>query len=231
MNSFPLNQRRINLILLNYAVGYLFLYPRILGMLLWLFPSSTRESVSFIFENLIYVFVFVSTVILAWPMLKQDAHKIRNRKLSFLKNTGKRYIQMYVVMIVGNVLVMLITGMENSANQQEVISQIASHPLQILLVSSVFAPLCEEVVFRGVIFKPLRQKTGFAFAAFVSAFLFGLLHVYVSLLRGNWMDLVYILVYGSMGWVLSKAVQDYDCIYSSILIHALNNLFASIMLM
>ena len=177
------------------------------------------------------LFVFVVTVVLAWPLLKEDFQPLADQKLSFFKDTGKRAVQMYLVMLLTNMAVMLVTGIENSANQAEVMNQMALHPLQIFLVSGVFAPICEEIVFRGVIFKSLDRTKGFAVASFASALLFGLLHVYASLLQGNWLDLVFIIVYGSMGWVLCKAVQDHDSIWSSILIHGLNNLLACLMLL
>ena len=218
------------MILLNYIVGYLFLYPRIFGYLLIFVPRGLLEQMSFVFENLIYLFVFVSTVVLAWPMLKEDLMKLRKKKLKFAMGVGKRYIQMYLVMLVTNMLVMIVSGIESSANQQEVLNQMALHPVQIMLISSVFAPVCEEIVFRGVIFKKLDRESGFIAASLVSAVLFGLLHVYVSLLRGNWLDLVFIVVYGSMGWVLCRAVQDHDSIYSSILVHSLNNFLACLLM-
>ena len=218
------------MILLNYIVGYLFLYPRIFGVLLAVVPDGLLETMSFLFENLIYLFVFFSTVILAWPLLKEDLMKLRRKKLKFVTGAGKRYIQMYLVMIVTNMLVMIITGMESSANQQEVLNQMALHPVQIILISSVFAPVCEEIVFRGVIFKKLHREKGFAVASLVSAVLFGLLHVYVSLLQGNWSDLLFIIVYSSMGWVLCKAVCDHDSVWSSILVHSANNFLACLLM-
>lgn len=63
---------------------------------------------------------------------------------------------------------------------QETFRTIAQRPGAVplfVVTTVVLAPLAEEVLFRGVLFQGLRQKTGFWVAALVSAVLFTLPHL------------------------------------------------------
>jgi len=63
---------------------------------------------------------------------------------------------------------------------QETFRTIAQRPGAVplfVVTTVVFAPLAEEILFRGVLFQGLRQRTGFWVAALVSALLFTLPHL------------------------------------------------------
>lgn len=74
-----------------------------------------------------------------------------------------------------------------------------------LLLSLFFAPIAEELLFRGVIFNFIRRSFGFIIASFVSAIVFGLMHGnipqgYVTIILGFYYALVY--QYSNRIWVV-----------------------------
>jgi uncharacterized protein len=83
----------------------------------------------------------------------------------------------------------------------------------LLLVGVVAAPVVEEFIFRGLIFRYLRSKRGRSVAVIGSAAVFGLLHFIASLL----------VVLFVIGLVLALVADRYDSIYPSITLHALHN--------
>lgn len=84
-----------------------------------------------------------------------------------------------------------------------------------LLEYLVFAPVFEELVFRGLLFGTLRRRLGFAAAAFLSAGVFALAHGYGALGFASvfWSGLLWAWAYEKTGSLLPSMAA-----------HALNNL-------
>jgi uncharacterized protein len=83
----------------------------------------------------------------------------------------------------------------------------------LLMLGGVAAPLVEELVFRGLIFRYLRSRRRKPVAVVASAGLFALMHVIPSLLVPLFL----------IGVVLAIVADRYDSIYPSITLHALHN--------
>jgi membrane protease YdiL (CAAX protease family) len=84
----------------------------------------------------------------------------------------------------------------------------------MLFIACVLAPLNEELLFRGAIFRFCRQRFGRAIALLVSGVLFGALH-------GNWAGFIPLAVFGV---VLALAYERTGDIRVSIVAHGLFNL-------
>ena len=94
--------------------------------------------------------------------------------------------------------------------------------LLALLVTAVAAPICEEIVFRGMLFRLLRRRTPLWAAVLLSALTFGLAHaspaVSLALLPSFvYMGIVLALVYIRTGWLTN-----------SMLLHGFNNALVTI---
>ena len=79
----------------------------------------------------------------------------------------------------------------------------------VLAYSAIIVPIAEELLFRGVIFRWLRQRFSFWPAAVASAALFGLAHV--------WIDSM--IAAGAMGLVLAWLYERSGSLAPSILMH------------
>ena len=86
-----------------------------------------------------------------------------------------------------------------------------------LLVTAVAAPLCEEVFFRGMLFRLLRARGPLWAAVLVSALAFGLAHASPAV------SLALLPVFTFMGIVLAATYAWTGSLTSSVLLHALNN--------
>jgi uncharacterized protein len=94
--------------------------------------------------------------------------------------------------------------------------------LLALLVTAVAAPICEEIFFRGMLFRLLRSRVPLWAAIVLSAVAFGLAHaspvVSLALLPTfMFMGIVLALVYSRTGWLTN-----------SILLHGLSNAIATV---
>jgi membrane protease YdiL (CAAX protease family) len=86
----------------------------------------------------------------------------------------------------------------------------------------IFAPLFEELAFRGLLFAILRRKFRFMPAALISAVIFGVAHGYglVGLLSVCWSGVLWAWTYEKTGSLLP-----------GILAHAINNLLVCLAVM
>ncbi len=87
------------------------------------------------------------------------------------------------------------------------------HPLLLIFFVGVLAPVCEEVVFRGAIFKGMKNEGNVFKAILASGLLFGLLHMNIN-------QASYAFV---IGILLGFLVEATGSIFSSILFHVLVN--------
>jgi len=95
--------------------------------------------------------------------------------------------------------------------------------LLALLVTAVAAPICEEVFFRGMLFRLLRTRVPLWAAVLLSAIAFGLAHaspaVSVALLPTfMYMGIVLAAIYARTGWLTN-----------TILLHGLSNAIATVL--
>ena len=88
-----------------------------------------------------------------------------------------------------------------------------------LIYSGILAPLVEEVIFRGGIFRLLRKKLSFLWGAVISSLLFGLYH-------GN---LVQFLYASLMGMLLAYVYEKYGDLKAPIVAHVSSNVIVCIL--
>lgn len=79
-----------------------------------------------------------------------------------------------------------------SENTKDIIKIIDTFPLAIL-VSSIFGPILEEIIFRKIIFGSLHKRFNFFISAFISSVIFALAH----------MEPKHILIYSAMGFTFA----------------------------
>ena len=88
----------------------------------------------------------------------------------------------------------------------------------MLFFTAVNAPFCEELVFRGVIYRTCRERSGAWKALWFSAILFGLMHM-------NFNQAGYAMV---LGLGLALALEATDSLWGAMIIHVVFNASSSL---
>lgn len=143
-----------------------------------------------------------------------------------LKKNGKKYANTYIkywiivllIMAISNSLITYFTGSETSANESAVRELVQKLPIYMFFSSAIYAPICEELIFRKSIKKIVPFKWLFII---MSGLIFGGLHVLTGL--SSWTDLLYLIPYCTPGFVLAYAYQKTDNIMVSMSIHFVHN--------
>jgi membrane protease YdiL (CAAX protease family) len=97
----------------------------------------------------------------------------------------------------------------------------------LVILAVIVAPLCEELLFRGVLLRAFRSRLPIAWAALAQGLLFGLAHVQPGFGRGN-IGLVVMLAW--VGTALGLAANHFRRIWPGIFAHAMINGLALLVL-
>ena len=89
----------------------------------------------------------------------------------------------------------------------------------LCLYSVIFAPICEEIIFRGVTMNLAKVAVPFWLANILQAFLFGVYHM-------NWIQGIYAFV---LGLILGYICEHCGKIHYSILFHMLFNFWGTVL--
>lgn len=151
--------------------------------------------------------------------LHYDLRQTFNRQLvagTALLVPGAQFVSLFIVSIIG---ALVPSWLEQYSKLMET-AGFDSHISFVMLVYSVLlAPICEELIFRGVTMKILKKSFPFWFANIGQAILFGIFHL-------NWVQGIYAFVLGMMlGYICEKG----NSIYVSILFHMLFNFWGTVL--
>ncbi len=211
-----------------YFVGYLFLFPAAELALADVLDAQTAAKVLNALEWGFYLGFpfFMLKSVFQW--FKKEFFLFMNHPFQNFLNVLKTYGLMMLSSIALNLALMLVFQLENSGNQSSLIELYAKQPVKVVFAALVFAPIVEELVFRGALFSVFRKnrnKLGYV----ISSFAFGFLHVYQSLFTGNFKDLLFIFSYALLGSFMCKAYDKTGSVFGAMLLHFFNN-FISVVL-
>lgn len=128
---------------------------------------------------------------------------------------GTQFFCSYLIAFVSAIFPNWLKQYEELLDQAGVNSDIG---ILMLCYSVILAPLCEELIFRGVTMRLFRQAMPFWLANLFQAILFGIFHM-------NWIQGIYAFAFGLLlGFVCEKG----GSIYYSILFHVLFNLWGTV---
>jgi len=218
----PLRLKSAIYLFLNYFAGYFVVYPFILKLIAVL-SGDTTQTLPMPYSIVLHLFVLGNSIRLAMPLLKESYSALmKNFNYSFVLPM-KLFPLMFFSSYVLSALATMITGNASSSNQEALITMLSSNRLFILFLTMFFAPIVEEILFRGVLYRCLRRKGNIWFPMIFSSTLFGFLHVFDSLITRNYGDLIFLPLYAVMGFFLAYAYEKSGNIYSSMLLHFFNN--------
>lgn len=214
-----------------YFIGATFLLSIVFGLLInafgWTDSNFVNSWFNFVVDGtllIIALFMFRNVFQSAWQYFKSLS----------LKEIGKLtlagYGLTYVVMVAGNIVVNLFDLGSESANQVAIEGLMHNFPIPMLFATIVFAPLVEEFVFRGIIFRAMR-RFGPTLAILVSGFLFGFIHVSRAVFAGDLSQFIQIAPYMFMGCLFAFLYEKTKSIAVPMYLHVFSNLISVLVIL
>ena len=172
-------------ILCIYFIGYLIICPQLtVFMTKLLTPNATVLHVPTML--ILNIIILVSIFFLARNIWSQAWYSFKE---NYKEQIKRIFIMIGCILLLNMVLgliITLITGIEDSQNQEVIKSNLQAAPFYTFFGTCIFAPIVEEFVFRGAIFSLLRNKYSFLISAIVSSLIFGGIHLISSIVSMQW---------------------------------------------
>jgi membrane protease YdiL (CAAX protease family) len=201
-----------------FGIGFILLYfsDRLWGDFI---PKSLAITTVVIFE----LSLIVLALLLYKNDLKKDFNILKNNFKAYFKYCLKKWGKMLLTMMGIGFLMMIIFGGVNESVNQEMLKKLPM--LYVIPSAIIMAPIVEEMIFRVIFRKIIRNDTLFII---ISALCFGLLHVTnePSILDALKSSVTYI----TMGAFLAHSYVKTNNMTTSMIIHCMQNSMASIMM-
>ena len=166
-------------------------------------------------SNLIIVFclfmLFKKDLIEDFKKLKKDFMNITDIAIRY-------WTIGLIVMMISNILITTFSPMKIANNEQGVREIIKTVPLISFFLTTVTAPITEELIFRKSFREVIKDKTTYVL---ISGIIFGLCHIVFS--ATSPLDYLYLIPYGALGIAFASIYAKTDNIYGCIIVHMLHN--------
>lgn len=173
-----------------------------------------------------YIVILLIVLILNFKELKyQFDIFIKNIKL-YLPYVIKNYFKMLGLMLIVAVPIVLINSGNTSNNQESINLMFKQNAVFTILLTCLYAPFVEEVLFRFDLSKLIENKKIFII---VSGSLFGLLHVIGKF--NNFNEFLFVFQYSALGIYLAKTYKESNNIFVAISMHFIQNFLSSILIL
>ena len=170
-----------------------------------------------------YIFMLSMLIFIFRKDLKRDFSYFKKYFREYSSGVFKIYGISLLVLAILNISIRLYTGLDNPTNQSALNDMFKSVPIFVIILAVIYAPIAEELMFRGIFRKFINNKWLFILT---SGILFGLAHVIDDF--KNVKELLFILVYSSLGCFLSSLYYKTNNIFTNIMFHFIQNSLAVI---
>lgn len=171
-----------------------------------------------------YLFIFTFTIVICFKDIKEHFKLfLLNRKI-YIKYILISYLKMFGIVLLCSIPVVIFNNSEQSANQVLINEMFRKSLFKTFILSALYAPLIEELIFRYGISNLIKNKWLFIIA---SGLIFGSLHMIDKL--SSYMDIFYIIQYSALGICLAYFYKKTNNIFVSIGVHFIQNFLASVL--
>lgn len=183
-----------------------------------LFNIKRTTSNSIILSTFSNICLLIILIIIYRRELIKEFKLFKKNLLENLDTGIKYWLIGLLVMMISNIIITYILGLNQAQNEQAVQKMINKMPIMMLITAGFIAPITEEITFRKTFKNTFLNKYLFII---LSGLVFGSMHVITS--YSNPLELLYIIPYGSLGMAFAAMYYKTDTIYTSISIHMLHN--------
>ena len=201
-----------------YVIAFLISIGIIFGLSNY-FTNKIEQIVSYIFIMAMMIFIFRKD-------LKRDFKYFKEYFREYNSYVFKMYGISLVVLLILSISIRLFTRIDTATNQKDLNDLIKVMPVITSFLTIVYAPITEELLFRGVFRKLFKNKYLFII---LSGVLFGAAHVLDDF--QSMQELLYILVYSSLGCFLAGIYYKTNNLFTNIYFHFIQNTISTIALL
>lgn len=203
-------------------------YPKIIYIIAFIISMVLMFIIPLFITNKIVnisldAIILLIMLVLFYKDLKRDFKYFKDYFREYNSYVWKMFGISLAVMIVLSFSIRIYTKIDSATNQTNLMDSFKTMPVYIALLACIYAPLTEELLFRGIFRKIFKNKWLFIILCGVT---FGALHVIDDFQSIK--ELLFILVYSSLGIFLSSVYYKTNNLFTNIYFHFLQNTIAII---
>ena len=169
------------------------------------------------------IILFFKYAILISIFVIKDHKYLKEKWFDFIKHfkkyfkiSFKNWFTGFIIMITSNIIInQFVKGLgQNESSVQDLITKL---PLIAFILTTICAPIVEEMVFRKYLKDCVDHKVLYMI---LSGFIFGIIHTSFDT---NIYELLLIIPYGALGYMFAKTINETDNIYATIIMHMFHN--------
>lgn len=165
----------------------------------------------------IIIYIFRKTLI-------KDFKEFKTKAFSLLETGITYWLTGLFLMMISNLIISYFLSGALASNEQNVRNLLTNFPIISIIMTSLLAPITEELVFRKAFLDAFKHKWPFIL---ISGIIFGSLHVILTL--ENIYELSYLIPYCSLGIAFSYMYYETKNIMVPITIHMFHNTILSVL--
>lgn len=216
--------KKIGNVLLTLSLFILYLFYPILIFMLLQKSGLNIESLNKTTIAIIDVFICLSFMLILFFIFNKSLIKDFKEHIKHFKKNFSIGFKIWgiglTIMLLSNIIIGLIYPVE-AANEVNLQEMIRIMPLYMIFHTVIYAPFCEEIIFRKSIKNFINSDILYIF---ISGFSFGFVHILADL--SDALQLLYIIPYGALGISFAYTYVKTKNIYTSITFHMLHNFIA-----
>lgn len=216
LESKKRNKRELPVIeIKDYSNKWLCLASLVFCLILMFFVSNYLNGIGIIVE---YIVIFTIMFMLFRKQLLHDFKIFKEYFREYNSLVVKTWLKALLTIGIISIIINLITNIETSTNQKNLNEMFDALPILVAVLTMIYAPIVEELMFRGVFRKFFNKKYVFILISGIS---FGALHVIDDF--QSTLELLYILVYSTLGIYLASLYYKTNNICTNIYLHFFQN--------
>lgn len=177
--------------------------------------SMTFKVIYLIICEIVEILILIA---LFYKKIKLNIEDLKKNHLTYFHKYFKYWIFILIVMMSSNMIIILLTQNQTSANEQAVRDLLIKSPIYAYFSGVIYAPIAEELVFRRGLRNIFRNDTLFIL---ISGLIFGGLHIVTG--YSNLTDLLYLIPYCTPGIVFAYILVKTDNVLIPMSIHFMHN--------
>lgn len=194
-------------------------------ILYFIFPYLMKFLSGIKWLTLLFYMLFVLLIIYLYKdTFKNDFKDLKENKKKYIKSILINVVLIFAVMIITNALIVILLNInETSENDYSLLTMFKKSPLALILLTSVYYPLVEGVIFRKSVRDIIDNK--WTFIIFSSVFYFFFNIAYTSL---SFTSIITSLCYLFSMMILSNYYYKSNNFTASVIVMMIYNLIISV---
>lgn len=210
------------LILINFIFSMISGYKKIAGYLIARFGSDIK-GIDIKIKFILYIIIIFINLVLAYPMIREGVKNFKKECFNDLISV------IFITSLCCLLVVLIFSGLNIKVSSNQLrIEKNFENIFYGIFVALIYAPIVEEIVFRGVIYPLIKNKYGDVKAIIISSFLFGFLHIINSLSSFSFNEITYFIIYSILGAGFCFSYKYANSVLGSMINHFIWNLLTLI---